>query len=94
MECRRAMTIRRCGLRAGGRCAGGSPAFTGRTGGGVCHGPELIPRSVPLPEIYVKAQVAAYKYPRHVWITDALPKGPTGKIQKRDIVPPPGLIAQ
>jgi long-chain acyl-CoA synthetase len=40
---------------------------------------------------YVKGLVAAYKYPRHVWITDALPKGPTGKIQKRDIVPPAGL---
>jgi len=37
---------------------------------------------------YVKGQVAAYKYPRHVWITDSLPKGPTGKIQKRDIVLP------
>src|SRR5579863_8300425 len=41
---------------------------------------------------YVKGQVAAYKYPRHVWITDALPKGATGKIQKRDIVIPPGLL--
>jgi long-chain acyl-CoA synthetase len=40
---------------------------------------------------YVKGQVAAYKYPRHVWIADALPKGPTGKIQKRDIVPPADL---
>ncbi|MFF7888822.1 long-chain fatty acid--CoA ligase [Streptomyces sp. NPDC020794] len=38
---------------------------------------------------YVKHQVAAYKYPRKVWITDALPKGPTGKILKRQIVPPP-----
>ncbi|MYW49706.1 long-chain fatty acid--CoA ligase [Streptomyces sp. SID161] len=37
---------------------------------------------------YVKRQVAAYKYPRRVWIVDALPKGPTGKILKRDIVPP------
>ena len=43
---------------------------------------------------YVKGQVAAYKYPRHVWIVDALPKGPTGKIQKREIVPPDGLTAQ
>ena len=34
---------------------------------------------------YVKGQVAAYKYPRYVWIMDALPKGGTGKIQKRDI---------
>jgi long-chain acyl-CoA synthetase len=40
---------------------------------------------------YVKGQVAAYKYPRHVWITDALPKGPTGKIVKRDIVIPSDL---
>jgi long-chain acyl-CoA synthetase len=42
---------------------------------------------------YVKGQVAAYKYPRHVWIVDALPKGPTGKIQKRDIVIPADLAA-
>src|SRR5580692_9357950 len=40
---------------------------------------------------YVKGQVAAYKYPRHVWIVDSLPKGATGKIQKRDIVIPDGL---
>src|SRR5271169_2552366 len=40
---------------------------------------------------YVKGQVAAYKYPRHVWILDAMPKGATGKIQKRDIVIPADL---
>jgi len=37
---------------------------------------------------HVKAQVAAYKYPRVVWFVDALPMGPTGKILKREIVPP------
>ena len=37
---------------------------------------------------YVKARVAAYKYPRQVWLVDALPKGPTGKVQKRDIIVP------
>jgi hypothetical protein len=37
---------------------------------------------------HVKKQVAAYKYPRTVWIVDAAPKGPTGKILKREIVPP------
>ncbi|MED5810958.1 long-chain fatty acid--CoA ligase [Mycolicibacterium sp. 050232] len=37
---------------------------------------------------FVKRQVAAYKYPRRVWIVDALPKGPTGKIQRRDITIP------
>jgi long-chain acyl-CoA synthetase len=37
---------------------------------------------------YVKSQVAAYKYPRKVWIVDALPKNATGKIMKREIVPP------
>ncbi|MGW6970116.1 long-chain-fatty-acid--CoA ligase [Streptomyces sp. NPDC054952] len=35
---------------------------------------------------HVKAQMAAYKYPRIVELTDELPKGPTGKILKRDIV--------
>jgi long-chain acyl-CoA synthetase len=34
---------------------------------------------------HVKCQLAAYKYPRKVWIVDALPKGPTGKILKREI---------
>jgi long-chain acyl-CoA synthetase len=34
---------------------------------------------------YVKSLVAPYKYPRHVWIVDALPKGATGKILKREI---------
>ena len=37
---------------------------------------------------FVRNQVAAYKYPRHVWIVDVLPKGPTGKILKREIKPP------
>jgi len=37
---------------------------------------------------YVKSQVAAYKYPRRVWIVDALPKGPTGKILKKEITVP------
>jgi long-chain acyl-CoA synthetase len=37
---------------------------------------------------FVKEQVAAYKYPRHVWIVDELPKGPTGKILKREIDAP------
>ncbi|MFJ8579997.1 long-chain fatty acid--CoA ligase [Micromonospora sp. NPDC093277] len=39
---------------------------------------------------HVRGQLAAYKYPREVWIVPALPKGPTGKILKRSItVPPP-----
>jgi long-chain acyl-CoA synthetase len=37
---------------------------------------------------FVKNQVAAYKYPRQVWLVDELPKGPTGKILKREISPP------
>jgi long-chain acyl-CoA synthetase len=40
---------------------------------------------------HVKNQVAAYKYPRHVWFVEALPKGPTGKILKRNIVAPAEL---
>jgi long-chain acyl-CoA synthetase len=34
---------------------------------------------------YAKQRVAAYKYPRVVQIVDDLPKGPTGKILKREI---------
>jgi long-chain acyl-CoA synthetase len=37
---------------------------------------------------FVKGQVAAYKYPRHIWFVDELPKGPTGKILKREITRP------
>ena len=37
---------------------------------------------------FVKQRVAAYKYPRLVWLVDELPKGPTGKILKREIKPP------
>jgi len=37
---------------------------------------------------YVKEQVAAYKYPRRIWFVDELPKGPTGKILKREIQVP------
>jgi long-chain acyl-CoA synthetase len=40
---------------------------------------------------FVKERVAAYKYPRHVWLVDELPKGPTGKILKREIRPPSAL---
>ena len=37
---------------------------------------------------FVKEQVASYKYPREIWFVDELPKGPTGKILKREIHPP------
>jgi long-chain acyl-CoA synthetase len=41
---------------------------------------------------FVKARVAAYKYPRYVWLVDALPKGATGKILRREVSPPEGLV--
>ena len=34
---------------------------------------------------FCKERLAAYKYPRHVEFRDALPKGPTGKILKREL---------
>jgi len=37
---------------------------------------------------FVKAQVAAYKYPRKIWFLDDLPKTATGKILKREIALP------
>jgi long-chain acyl-CoA synthetase len=42
---------------------------------------------------YVKERIAAYKYPRVVWFVDDLPKGPTGKILKREIGVPAGETA-
>ncbi len=37
---------------------------------------------------FVKERVAAYKYPRHLWLVDSLPKGPTGKILRRSVEVP------
>jgi long-chain acyl-CoA synthetase len=34
---------------------------------------------------YCKERLAAYKYPREVRIVDELPKGPTGKILKKEL---------
>ena len=39
-------------------------------------------------ETFVKERVANYKYPRKIWFLDELPKGPTGKILKREIEVP------
>ena len=36
----------------------------------------------------IKANIAADKYPRHVWFVEELPKGATGKILKRAIEVP------
>ena len=48
-------------------------------------GQELDPEEA---SAYVKERIAAYKYPRIVWFMDELPKGPTGKILKREIKVP------
>jgi long-chain acyl-CoA synthetase len=49
------------------------------------EGEELTPEEV---SEYVRERIAAYKYPRIVWFLDDLPKGPTGKILKREIEAP------
>jgi long-chain acyl-CoA synthetase len=49
------------------------------------EGEELSPEEI---SAYVKERIAAYKYPRIVWFLDELPKGPTGKILKREIEAP------
>ncbi len=48
-------------------------------------GAEATPEEL---QAFLKERVAAYKYPRHVWLVDELPKGPTGKILKREIARP------
>ena len=37
---------------------------------------------------FARDRVAAYKYPRRVWLVDSLPKGPTGKILRREVKAP------
>jgi long-chain acyl-CoA synthetase len=57
----------------------------------------LRPGAVATPDelrAYVKERVAAYKYPRHVWLTGGLPKGPTGKLLKREITVPAEVTAE
>ena len=57
----------------------------------------LKPGAEALPEElrdYMKQRVAAYKYPRIVWFVDELPKGPTGKILKREIEVPDTVDTQ
>jgi long-chain acyl-CoA synthetase len=59
------------------------------------HGEEVVALVVPAedgldPETvkaFARERLAAYKYPRHVVIVKELPKGPTGKVSKRDIDP-------
>jgi len=41
---------------------------------------------------FAKSRVAAYKYPRYVWLVDQLPKGPTGKILRREVKPPADVL--
>jgi long-chain acyl-CoA synthetase len=43
---------------------------------------------------FVRSQIAAYKYPRHVWFVDELPKTATGKILKRGIDVPAAEAAR
>jgi long-chain acyl-CoA synthetase len=56
----------------------------------LCKGESLTADEL---KAYVKEQVAAYKYPRKVWFVDELPKGPTGKILKREIEVPEQVVA-
>ena len=39
-------------------------------------------------QAFAKERLAAYKYPRAVWLVDELPKGPTGKILRREVAAP------
>jgi long-chain acyl-CoA synthetase len=40
---------------------------------------------------FCRERIAAYKYPRHVWLEAALPKTATGKLLRREVHPPADL---
>ena len=56
-------------------------------GAAVALKPDVVATEDELRE-FVKGQIAAYKYPRLVWLVDELPKTATGKILKREIEVP------
>jgi long-chain acyl-CoA synthetase len=68
------------------------PSLGEEVGAAVTLRPDAVCTPEELRE-YVRQRVAAYKYPRHVWLTAGLPKGPTGKLLKRAIVIPPEVHA-
>ncbi|TCK27586.1 long-chain-fatty-acid--CoA ligase [Pseudonocardia endophytica] len=43
---------------------------------------------------FCKERVAAYKYPRHIWQVESLPKGPTGKVLHREVVVPSDVVVE
>jgi long-chain acyl-CoA synthetase len=63
------------------------PEWGEEVGAAVVLGPgeEVAPEEI---SAWVRERIAAYKYPRVVWFLDELPKGPTGKIVKREIEVP------
>ena len=53
----------------------------------------LKPDATATPEelrAFARDRMAAYKYPRQIWLVNTLPKGPTGKILRREVRPPDG----
>jgi long-chain acyl-CoA synthetase len=68
------------------------PSLGEEIGAAVALRPGVVASPEELRE-YVRQLVAAYKYPRHVWLVTTLPKGPTGKILKREIVVPAEVTA-
>ena len=56
---------------------------------------KLKPGATAIPaelRAFARERVAAYKYPRHVWLVRELPKGATGKILHREVQPPQDLL--
>jgi long-chain acyl-CoA synthetase len=41
---------------------------------------------------FVRNEIAAYKYPRHIWFLDALPRNAGGKVLKRELAVPPEIV--
>ena len=81
-----AASLRERGVEPGDRVGFALPnvlAFPVAFYGALLAAAAVVPMS-PLP----KARVAAYKKPRHLWLVDALPEGPTGKILRRAVEVP------
>ena len=70
----------------GGRRAGRADGRAGRRRRRAARGRHGHPARTS--STFTKERIAAYKYPRKVWVVPELPKGPTGKILRREVHAP------
>ena len=71
-------------VKASMSAAASTPVYFAMIGAAVALKPDASATPEEL-RAFARDKIAAYKYPRQVWLVDELPKGPTGKILRREL---------